>query len=114
MYGIGDDAAAPQKVVAAEPRRPRGNPFARCKPRTEQRVALAARQNHDPCPQPDAIVKVDHILLGYADAARRNGVANVFRLSDAVNPVKRVLVALEKVRRPRARTTTGVPSLARL
>src|SRR5262249_29677744 len=48
------------------------------------------------------IHEIDDVLVGHADAARRDGMADIFRLVGAVDAVQGVLVALVKVDRPRA------------
>src|SRR5580704_11634804 len=53
--------------------------------------------------------EIDDILVGHADAARRYGLANIFRLVGAVDAIQGVLVALVKVERPRAQRI-GRPS----
>jgi|SRR6516165_11426810 len=40
-----------------------------------------------------ATVEVNHVLVGHANAARRYGSADIFRLIGAVDPVLRVLAA---------------------
>ena len=62
--------------------------------RVEWRVALALRQHDHRGAEFHAVVEVDHVLIGHADAARGDRRADVFRLVGAVNAVQRVLVAL--------------------
>src|SRR5580765_4603150 len=71
-------------------------------PRQIPSLGAPARREHDDDPawlQP--IHEIDDILVGHADAAGRDGMANVFRLIGAVDTVQRVLVALVKIDRPR-------------
>src|SRR5580704_11313938 len=55
------------------------------------------------------IKEIDDILVGHADAAGRYGLADIFRLVGAVDPIQGVLVALVEVERPRAQRI-GRPS----
>ena len=43
----------------------------------------------------DAIIEIDHVLIGHADAARGDGSADIFGLVGAVDPVLRVLATRE-------------------
>jgi hypothetical protein len=43
------------------------------------------REDHDNCANFDAIVEVDHVLVGHANAARGDGSADIFRLVGAVD-----------------------------
>jgi hypothetical protein len=49
------------------------------------------REHNDNRAELDAIVEVDDVLVGHADAARGDGAADIFRLVGAVNTVLRVL-----------------------
>jgi len=49
------------------------------------------REHDDNCADLDPIVEVDDVLIGHADAARRDGSANIFGLVGAVNTVPCVL-----------------------
>ena len=51
----------------------------------------SCREHDDNCADPDPIVEVDDILIGHADAARRDGSADIFGLVGAVNTVPCVL-----------------------
>ena len=62
--------------------------------------ACARRKHHDKRSDPHSIVEIDGVLVGHTDAARRDGMADIFRLIGAVNPVQRVRVAFIKVQRP--------------
>src|SRR4029077_19043063 len=53
--------------------------------------------HHHHRPQFDAIVEIDHVLVGHPDAARRDRMADPLRLVRAMNAVKRVLAAGVKV-----------------
>src|SRR5690242_244123 len=58
------------------------------------------RKNDDGRAHLHAAVEIDHVLVGQADAAGRNGLADVFRLVGAVNAVERVLPVLVKINAP--------------
>src|SRR6185437_8445321 len=72
---------------------------ARSHPRIERRVALVRCQHHHDGAGLDPLVQVDDVLVGHADAARGNRLADIFRLVGAVDAVERVLVALEQIHR---------------
>ena len=59
-------------------------------------------QHHHDGTQADAVIEIDHVLVGHADAARRNRRADIFRLVGAVNPEQRVLAAGVEIERARA------------
>src|SRR5215470_10499715 len=50
----------------------------------------------------DAVVEVDRVLIGEADAARRDRGADIFRLVGAVDAEQRVLAARVEIHRARA------------
>ena len=50
----------------------------------------------------DPVVEVDHVLIGHADAARRNRLADIFRLVRAMDTEQRVAAALMQIQRARA------------
>ena len=54
---------------------------------------MVGLKHHDYGSDLGAVVEVDHVFIGHADAARRNRFANIFRLVGAVNPEQRVLAA---------------------
>src|SRR5687768_12311303 len=54
-----------------------------------------------------AVVEVDHVDVAHADAAGRDGEADLRGLVGAVDAVEGVLVALEQVERPRAEGVLG-------
>src|SRR6516164_2254345 len=60
--------------------------------RIERRVPLLRGQHHHHGAQLHALVEVDDVLVGHADAARGDRLANVFRLVGAVDAVEGVLV----------------------
>ena len=70
--------------------------------RIERRVAVLRLEHHHDRTETDAVVEIDHVLVGHADAARRNRRADIFRLVGAVNPEQRVLAAGVEVERARA------------
>jgi hypothetical protein len=57
------------------------------------------REDHDNCAHSDAIVEVDDVLVGHANAARGDGSADIFRLVGAVDPVLRVLATRVQIDR---------------
>ena len=69
--------------------------------RPGRRVAVTRRKHDDRRANLHTGEKVDDILIGHADAAGRDGMADVFRLVGAMDTVQRVLVALVKVDCPR-------------
>src|SRR5215207_4425753 len=60
------------------------------------------REDDDDCAWRHPIREIDDVLVGHADAAGRDGLADIFRLVGAMDAVQGVLVALVKVNRPRA------------
>ncbi len=53
-------------------------------------------------PDLDPVVEVDHVLVGHADAARRDRLSDIFRLVGAVDAEQRVLAALVEIDAARA------------
>src|SRR5260370_30002462 len=66
------------------------------------RITLTGRQRHDRGAELHPAVEVDHVLVGEPDAARRDRVADIFRLVGAVDPVQRVLAVGVEVQAARA------------
>ena len=64
--------------------------------------APARREDDDDRARLHPVHEIDDVLVEHADAARRDGLADIFRLVGAVDAVQRVLVALVEVERPRA------------
>ena len=67
-------------------------------PRIERRIALLRSQHHDRCADLHPREQVDDVLVGEADAAGRNRLADIFGLIRAVHAEQRVLVALVEVK----------------
>src|SRR5207248_11618068 len=65
--------------------------------RAERRIVLLRREHDDDGVDLDAAVEIDRVLIGHADTAGRDRLADIFRLVGAVNTVQRVLVAGIKV-----------------
>src|SRR6478736_5295854 len=63
------------------------------------RVAMLRLEHHDNGADLDAAIEVDGILVGQADAARRDRGADIFRLVGAVNAEQRVLAAGVEIHR---------------
>ena len=69
------------------------------------------REDDDDCAWLHPIHEIDDVLVGHADAAGRDGLADIFRLVGAVDAVQGVLVALVKVDRPRAERIFRPPAM---
>src|SRR5262245_55253515 len=65
------------------------------------------RKYHDRGADFHLVVEIDRVLVGHADAPRRDRAADIFRLIGAVDPVQRVLVALVEIQRSRAHRIMG-------
>src|SRR5436189_503613 len=69
--------------------------------RCETRATLPRPQHDDDRARLHAAVEIDHVLIGEADAARRNGVSDPSRLVGAMDAVERVLAAGIEIERAR-------------
>src|SRR6185437_11773869 len=70
-------------------------------------VAMVRLQHHNDGADLYPVVKVDGVLVGHADAARRNRGADIFRLVGAVDAEQRILAVGIEVHRPRAHRVVG-------
>src|SRR5215510_7668058 len=79
-----------------------------CAPRCE--CPVSRREHNDNRADLDTIEEVDHVLVGHADAARRDCSADIFGLVGAIDAVLRVLAAgvqIEPARTHRILRATG-------
>src|SRR5262245_20011518 len=68
---------------------------------------LPRRKYHDRGANFHLVVEIDRVLVGHADAPRRDRAADIFRLIGAMDPIQRVLVALVEIQRSRAHRIMG-------
>src|SRR5258708_3336338 len=73
-----------------------------CSLRAPALRAPARREDDDNRSRLHPAHEIDDVFVEHADAARRDGLTDIFRLVGAVDAVQRVLVALVEVERPRA------------
>jgi hypothetical protein len=64
-------------------------------------------QHHHNGADADAIIEIDDVFVGHADAARGDRRADIFRLVGAVDPEQRVLAAGVEIQRTRAHRIVG-------
>src|SRR5262245_41372892 len=64
-------------------------------------AALLRSQHHNKRAHLHPIVKINHILIGQADATRRNRMSDILRLVRPVDAVQRVLAARVEIKRTR-------------
>ena len=64
-------------------------------------------EHHDDGADLDAVIEIDRVLVGHADAARRDRGADIFRLVGAVDAEQRVLAARVEIHRARAHRIVG-------
>src|SRR5215470_19386415 len=78
-----------------------------CNARVPGRITLLGRKHNHDRTHLDAIVEVDHVLVGHPDAAGRDGLADILGLVGAVNPEQRVLVPLVEIDTPCTQWVVG-------
>src|SRR5215510_16364960 len=66
------------------------------------RLTRSRSQHHHDRAHFDAVVEIDHVLVGHPDAARRNRMSDPFRLVGSMDAVQRVPAAGEEIDAARA------------